>query len=717
VIVGESDTLTTQHVAQGALPGRDLLAASLEGSLFWLAYGATELGMCTLLPLLKDSLSVVTAVAWQWTGVLLLGYAVAGAATGALATLAFDWLETARGKRNPGSKWLTGRYAGGLVLAMAYTAGVLLRSPGRRAVLLAVALTLALGSACFRGRWVYRFERVLRPWPIALLLLVAPAATFELFNQSPRNIRVAGWRAILGVIAVASFASGRIRGPLADGYRPNWRRRFAIPLGAIFIFGGCAMLVSFHRTLDRSRAAASLSGTARGRPNVVLLTLDTVRTDHTSLGGYDRDTTPNLRRFSQDAVVYSNVSAVADQTLSTHASMFTGLYPRQHGAVPFALPGERAGRPLAASVPTLAEVLVANGYVTMGLVANSILLTPSWGLSRGFEVYDVHSVVPIEQQDTGYVRALARTLLGLCVPTQEFDRLFRRSEDVNRHAFALLDEVKRRGASFFLFLNYMDAHAPYVPPPPFDRRYPGKSSVLTGSRYNELSQISGNISLTAQEHRALVSQYDGAIAYEDQQLGRLLDKLKSLGLYDNTLILITADHGEHLGDHGLLFHAKSVYQSLIHVPLVIKYPGSRKAAVVRAPVSQIDFMPTILSALGIGASPALPGLDLQTINHAPPRVLVSVAYEARGIANQRETALIANGNKLIESTLGTRELYNIDRDPAEKIDLYRANAPLSRRMRAYLSQWLRAIHAFHSQRQTNMDSENIRRLKSLGYVQ
>jgi arylsulfatase A-like enzyme len=694
------------------LPWKHLSAAALQGCLFWLAYGAIELATSTLLPLLTDSLSVITVAAWRWIGVLLLGYAVAGAAVGALASFSVQWLEIARGKRSPSFEWRLVRYAGGLALALACTSGVLLRPLGHRVLLLAIALVLAPGGACISRRWAGRFQWILCPWPLAFLLLVPSTATFALLSRSPRPIRIGGWLAMVSVIAAAAFALSRIRRPLAFRPCPSWKFPLALPLIAIFILASCAMLVSSHRALDLPKTAAAFSGTATGRPNVLLLTLDTVRADHTSLGGYNRDTTPNLRRFSQDAVVYSNVSAVGDQTLSTHASIFTGLYPRQHGAVPFALPGAEDGRLLAASIPTLAEVLKANGYATMGLVANSILLTRSWGLARGFQVYDVHSVIPIEQPDTAYLRVIARTLLERFVATQEFDRIFRRSEEINEDAFTFLDAVKRKGISFFLFLNYMDAHAPYVPPPPFDRKFPSNDPALTGERYQELDAKK----LTPAERQALVSQYDGGIAYEDQQVGRLLDKLKKLDLYDNTLILIAADHGEHLGDHRLLFHANSVYQSLIHVPLIIKYPGSRKPSVVHAPVSQIDFMPTILTAIGITTPSSLPGLDLQTINEASPRVLVSVSYEARGITNQRETALIAEPFKFVDSTLGTRAIYNLDRDPQEKINLYRADAALTRSLRGYLSEWLRTVHTFRPP-QANIDSESIERLKSLGYLQ
>jgi arylsulfatase A-like enzyme len=700
---------------------KSLAAAAIEGCIFWLVYGTVEFFICTLVPLLQDSLAVTNAVTWRWTALLLALYAVAGALTAAVGTLSVHLWERAAGNRNPAFDRRVERYSGALALAILFITGQLLRYHPRRIdqffLVLAVAVAVVLGAACYSDRWEQRFAPILRPWPVAFLLLLPSATSVEVLTAPLFAAgRVAICFAVVGLVVVAAWVWQRVRRPLAGSHHST-AYRLAGPPAAMAILAGCTLLISSQRSFNLDKSLAQLSGTAHGRPNVVLLTLDTVRADHTFAGGYHRDTTPNLRRFAQNGVVYTHLFATSDTTLSTHASMFTGLYPRQHGAI---LPpsGEVVGRPLAPTFDTLAKILAAHGYATMGLAANSGFLTSFWGLTQGFQAYDVHSLPPLEQTGTAYLRALARTLLSPLIATQDMDLVTRRSEEINRDAFALLDAVQKKGTSFFLFLNYMDAHQPYVPPPPFDRQFPGKDPQLIAPHYHDLEGIvERNVrSLTEKERQALVSQYDGGIAYEDWQLSRLLDKLKSLGLYENTLIIITADHGEHHGDHQLLGHSKSVYQSLIHVPLVIKYPGQQQAAVIDTPISQIDFLPTILATVGIPVPPALTGLDLRTISTAPPRALVSAGYMARGFMHQITMAFIANGMKYIDSTLGTRELFDLSRDPDEQTNLYRADDPLSRSMRAGLSEWLKKVPAFQTS-EKNIDSESIRRLKGLGYVQ
>lgn len=495
-------------------------------------------------------------------------------------------------------------------------------------------------------------------------------------------------------------------------------RRIVVPVVVTALLVGWTVLLSSARTLQPAKAASLLSGTAAGRPNIVFLTMDTVRADHTSFGGYARGTTPVLQQVSKEWTIYNHLFGASDMTLSTHASMFTGLYPRQHGAMHVPIPGSPVGRPLAGSFDTLAEVLARNGYSTASIAANAGWFTPFFGLTQGFQVSDVHTVMSLERSGTGYVRVLVRTLLTPFIATQDFDLAIRRAEEINSDVFRFLEGRKQKGTSFFLFLNYMDAHTPYLPPEPFDRSYPGKDPSLLASRVSAMEPDGTDkaYKLTPAERDALLSQYDGAIAYEDRQAGQLIDKLKSLGLYDNTLILITADHGEHIGDHQLFTHGISVYQSLIHVPLLIKYPHQSEGAEVDTPVSQIDFMPTLLATAGVRVPAGLTGLDLRTVSSAPQRILFSASYQDHGIDNQTATAVIANGFKFIDSTRGTRELYDLARDPEEQHNLYNASDPFSREMRAHLAEWLK-IPAFRAPQGTKIDEENLRRLKSLGYVQ
>jgi arylsulfatase A-like enzyme len=205
------------------------------------------------------------------------------------------------------------------------------------------------------------------------------------------------------------------------------------------------------------------------RPNVVLIVMDTVRADHTSVYGYDRDTTPFLRELAKEATLYTRAFAVSDFTLPTHASMFTGLYPRTHGAY-YAPPNYPNGLPLSQRFTTMAEVLQANGYRAAGIVANAGYLSTSMGFSQGFELFDSRLPERVAAPSRSpYLRRRVHELLDRFVSTADFEPTTRRAQEINHEAETFLNQVD---GPFFLFLNYMDAHNPYAPPPPFDRQYP-----------------------------------------------------------------------------------------------------------------------------------------------------------------------------------------------------------------------------------------------------
>lgn len=707
-----------QRTSERTSLGKSLYAAAIEGFAFWVAYGALEFFAVTLVRLLSDSLGVASPVTWRWTTRLLIGYAAAGAVTGVAGRLLFHLLRRPSAGSAAASEGRVERYAGALALAVAFLIGLLLQFElrGTDLIFLADALLVivVLGVACLSDSWESRLRFLLRPWPIAFLLLGPSAVNANFLGSLSSLARVLVLGVTAGAVLFAAWATSRVAF-LAGNRHRGTGRRLVVPIGVTAILIGSTLLVSSGRSL-RASSAALLSGNANG-PNIVLLTMDTVRADHTSLGGYSRDTTPVLRQLAKDWTVYTNLYAAADMTLSTHASMFTGLYPRQHGSVDL-LTANGLGIPLASSFETLAEVLAAKGYATMEAAANSGFLAPNFGLTQGFQVSEVHDVIPLSLPGTAYVRGLGRAILTPFTATQDFDLGYRRAEEINADAYVLLDEMKRKGTSFFLFLNYMDAHLPYLPPTPYDRQFPGKDPRIPLSRVHQLEPHGSTTRLTANEATAIVSQYDGGIAYEDEQIGLLIEKLKTLGLYDRTLIMITSDHGEHWGEHQLYNHRVSVYQPLIHVPLAVKYPGQKQGSVVNTPVSQIDFMPTILNAAGLSIPTALPGLDLLTVDRVPPRVLFSATYMDHDHIGQIATAVIAKGYKFIDSTSGTRELYDLARDPEEKTNLYRITDPLGLEMRADLADWQKKVPPFHPKQQPGkMDQENLRRLKSLGYVQ
>ena len=206
--------------------------------------------------------------------------------------------------------------------------------------------------------------------------------------------------------------------------------------------------------------------------------MDTVRADHVSALGYERDTTPNLKRLARDSAVYTNTASASDITLTSHASLFTGMYPSWHGS--YCQPPEAAyGREMTKQYPTLAEVLQADGYQTVGVAAN-LYLRSDFGLERGFDEFRIPRPVPLLPDETRYL--LRRTLrrgLSFAVDTAQFDRLYSLGEDIDATLFSTLERRTKPGAPLFVFLNYMDAHFPYVPPAPYNASFPGKRPRIT----------------------------------------------------------------------------------------------------------------------------------------------------------------------------------------------------------------------------------------------
>jgi arylsulfatase A-like enzyme len=313
-----------------------------------------------------------------------------------------------------------------------------------------------------------------------------------------------------------------------------------------------------------------------------------------------------------------------------------------------------------------------------------------------------------------------------------------------------LDAAKTSGAPFLLFVNYMDAHTPYAPDPPFDARYPGLDrGFLLHKPGLELRVNAGKQRLTSQEAAHVGSQYDGGIAEEDSAIGDLLRRLRESGMYDDMLIIITADHGDTHGEHDLLDHFLGfVYQELVHVPLVIKYPDQRQGSQSDDLVSQVDILPTILDLCGLLTNPAQnasgaagllppdpvrpagrfalkagPEIQGRSLLRAADGTLAVYSQGTRnplmGVGNPRfaglRRAIYSGSMKLILWTAGPPELYDLASDPAEQHNLYKPDDPRAAELRRRLESWILAmprLNAPHS-----LDKLNGERLKSLGYIQ
>jgi arylsulfatase A-like enzyme len=363
--------------------------------------------------------------------------------------------------------------------------------------------------------------------------------------------------------------------------------------------------------------------------------------------------------------------------------------------------------PLDDRLPTLAGILTGKGYFTAAVVANTAYLLPRWGLLRGFSEYDCqHSIRLLTGEWSYQLRQGIRSLLSLFIPTDDFDLLFRRGEDVNAAVFRTMSNPAIRKRSFLLFVNYMDAHTPYLPPEQYETEFLGTQPPVSFAKYQDVSHGRGKF--TREEYARLGAQYDGGVAYEDRCFGQLMDWLKQHDLYDRALIVAVGDHGEAVGERdGNLGHGVSVHGEEINIPLVIKYPHQNQASVVTAPVSHVDLLPTILDTLGYDVPAHAQGRTLRRPEELGNRQILVESGWAK--------ALVMDGMKLIVHANGDRELYDVVRDRDEGRDLYAPGFDRAQLLEAAFREWVRRMPAARAS--SAIDLRELRRLKSLGYLQ
>ena len=448
----------------------------------------------------------------------------------------------------------------------------------------------------------------------------------------------------------------------------------------------------------------------RGPRNVVLVSVDTLRADHLGCYGYGRDTSPFLDRLAAEGVRYEHAYSQSSWTLPSHMSMLTSLYPDVHGVT-------APNRRLAPGVPTLAERLREAGLHTAGII-NTIYLRRKFGFAQGFD---------------DYVELVSDEMLAGGTANDEF-----RARQVTDRALAWLAERPAK-EPFFLFLHYYEPHADYDPPPPYETLFdPGYDGPASGAyrwirpyiKYIDHDREVPPIEPRDREH--VVALYDGEIRYVDDQLARLYDALAERRLLGRTLLVVTADHGEEFDDHGSMEgHGWTVYEEVVHVPLLVRFPDGRQAGTVVGGLAQsIDIGPTILDWLGLprprtfqGRS-LLPGLGAglktprrlafsQTRRFAP----TTTVRDGRWRLIQREAPPEPRAGLALPSP--GSELYDLQADPGEQHDLYGSRPAIGARLEAYLAGWRRANAALVAPARGDVEltPAEVQRLKSLGYLQ
>ena len=398
--------------------------------------------------------------------------------------------------------------------------------------------------------------------------------------------------------------------------------------------------------------------------NIVLITIDTLRTDRVSSYGSDRVSTPNIDSFANEGVLFSNAASTVPFTLPAHTSILTGLYPPGHGV------RENVGYVLDKSIPTLAEVLSEKGWTTAGFVS-AFVLDRRWGIGRGFDhFFDDFDLADFDTPNLSSVQ---------------------RSGDVTiAEAVRWLDD-RPKDSPFFVWLHLYDPHDPYTPPEPWKSMYPAHP-------------------------------YDGEVAYTDSLIGDFRRALEERGLLSESLVILTADHGEGLGDHNEASHGFFVYDTTVHVSLIVRPPDNSVAGrVVDSAVSHVDLFPTILDAVGAFAPKRVHGQSLL------PLIAGEAGDSERSVYTESLYPLlhygwaplraVRTGNlKLIDAP--RPEVFDIRTDPRERLNLAGGNPEMVENLEARLGELRGAIE---TETRTGgdapeMDPETLAQLQALGYA-
>ncbi len=476
------------------------------------------------------------------------------------------------------------------------------------------------------------------PWTAEMVALGGRRWNFGVAALGERNSRVAG---------------GALAGPRGGGGEmPSARSRSGRRPVALGVMSSSPVLLGFAAAVLLASCGGA-SDSERIPPPVILITLDTVRAD--SLGAYgdpglSQVSTPALDAFSAMADRYRTCISAAPWTMPTHASLFTGLYPFEHGCHSFLPPkGAKADNvfALAGRFETLAEALAARGYRTHGTVSNAAYLRPMLGLEQGFMDWDVERTT---------------------------------APGVNERALTWLDQNQDGGRPTFLFINYMDAHRPYN----------------TGDRKDgaakKLDRLITEVMVEGQEGAelgaAVRSLHQKAVTRLDAELGKLFEGLKERGLFDRSLIVITSDHGESFGAHGIVEHSKDVYEDTVKVPLLIKMPGQAVGRVLDERASSIHVPGLIARGLAGTDAETAQGVFPRLPNGAGSPVLTENYFSRIGDLEKfgerfrrRRWGVYEGDLKLIAGSDNSVELYNLKVDPGETQNLAEgqgAGAPVDR---------------------------------------
>ncbi len=415
------------------------------------------------------------------------------------------------------------------------------------------------------------------------------------------------------------------------------------------------------------------------KPSLVLVTIDTLRADRLGCYGYHRETSPNVDELARESILFERAYTTMATTLPAHASMMTGTYTLTHRVqanvafIPRSLDD-------ATSLRTLAEMLRDQGYETAAFVSAAPLKRHS-GIDRGFETFS---------QPAAWQRSGRKT---------------------TKRALKWLND--RSDRPFFLWVHYFDPHWPYSPPEEFRNRFRDTSRL---AEYLESLGVSKNRSRNILR---INNAYDAEIRYTDEAVGRLLDRLQQMKIWDDLVVVLTADHGEGMGQHDWVYHGK-IYNEQLRIPLLIKLPGMRESRRIRRVTSLVDLLPILSSATGLPIQ-EIDHDQFQGIDVLSPKVQRTRIYAERvhrkdpAWGQGRRFALMSADWKYLHSPDEVDVLYDLGEDPHETRNVIELHPEIASELQASLSSWIETYRS-GAQKTPDIDPETLKQLRSLGYV-
>ena len=457
--------------------------------------------------------------------------------------------------------------------------------------------------------------------------------------------------------------------------RRNWRdflkrvveRNYALKLALIPAM--LLIILNFYSLVS--------SGTdTTDKPNVIFICIDTLRADHLGMYGYERDTSPSMDQLAKSGVVFTNVTSQSSWTKTSVATFMTSTYDMLNR-----VKTEEDKLPL--GVNTLAEILKNNGYATGAIIANPWLL-PQFAFNQGFDYYN-----------SSYVADETRRRIKVENITKYID--------------------KNKNKKFFLYLHFMDVHNPYHPPAPFNTMFSGVEG--------RFQYRNGPMKMNKEDFDKTMGLYDGEIRFLDEKINSIIMYLKEQKLFDNTLIVINSDHGEEFMEHGGAGHGTTLYQELLHVPLIIVHKGNSdiKGSVINSKVRNIDILPTILDILNISPVTEIDGISLLPLIKGDKGV-PSPSIASVTALHTRDKLVAISGNKfkyIYNRSKKLSELFDLEKDADEKDNLINVMPELAMKMHNELQNITSEFTGVEapSFKKSSINNETLKTLKSLGYIQ